>query len=163
MAAKGHERSSPLAKPTARFRARDHFDVPLIACTPAPVARKTQSAGTRRRCRIRILASLAIRRAVALPRGGGDAQRTVRGHRAHAGATIRCLAAGRRCVLTCLSRGTGVQVGATFDVVTPPLAAERMVRLSTQEWVFVQKCLPERKCSYLTEIRAIFAQSPCGW
>ena len=41
----------------------------------------------------------------------------------------------RRGVLTCLSRGTGVQVGAIFDVralLTPPLAAERMVRLSTR-------------------------------
>jgi hypothetical protein len=57
-------------------------------------------------------------------------------------------------VLTCLSRGTGVQVEAIFDVralLTPPLAAGRMVRLSTREWVFVQKSLPKRKCSYLTE------------
>ena len=41
----------------------------------------------------------------------------------------------RRGVLTCLSRGTGVQVGAIFDVralLTPPLAAERMVQLSTR-------------------------------
>ena len=41
--------------------------------------------------------------------------------------------AARRGVLTCLSRGTGVQVGAIFDVralLTPPLAAERMVQLS---------------------------------
>jgi hypothetical protein len=43
--------------------------------------------------------------------------------------------AARRGVLTCLSRGTGVQVGAIFDVralLTPPLAAERMVQLSTR-------------------------------
>ena len=41
----------------------------------------------------------------------------------------------RRAVLTCLSRRTGVQVGAIFDVralLTPPLAVERMVRLSTR-------------------------------
>jgi hypothetical protein len=49
----------------------------------------------------------------------------------------------RRGVLTCLSRRTGVQVGAIFDVralLTPPLAAERMVRLSHENGVFVQKC-----------------------
>ena len=36
-------------------------------------------------------------------------------------------------VLTCLSRGTGVQVKAIFDVralLTPPLAAERIVKQS---------------------------------
>src|ERR1700741_1721171 len=57
---------------------------------------------------------------------------TVRGHRA-TGATIRCVAAERRGLLTCLSRRTGVQVGAIFDLralLTPPLAGERMVRLS---------------------------------
>jgi hypothetical protein len=54
---------------------------------------------------------------------------------AHAGATIRCLAAGRRGVVTCLSRGTGVRVGALFDLralLMPPLAAERIVRLSAR-------------------------------
>ena len=42
--------------------------------------------------------------------------------------------AARRGVLTCLSRGTGVQVGAIFDVraLLTPLAAERMVQLSTR-------------------------------
>ena len=43
--------------------------------------------------------------------------------------------AARRGVLTCLSRGTGVEVGVIFDVralLTPPLVAERMVRLSTR-------------------------------
>jgi len=43
--------------------------------------------------------------------------------------------AARRGVLTCLLRGTGVQVGAIFDVralLTPPLGAERTVRLSTR-------------------------------
>jgi len=34
-------------------------------------------------------------------------------------------------------------------LLTAPLAAQRMVRL--QQWVFVQKCLLERKRSYLTE------------
>jgi hypothetical protein len=56
-------------------------------------------------------------------------------------------------VLTCLSRGTGVQAGAIFDVralPTPPLAAERMIR-TLQQWVFVQKCLLDRKRSSLTE------------
>ena len=41
----------------------------------------------------------------------------------------------RRGVLTCLSRRTGVQVGTIFDIralLTPPLAAERMVRLCTR-------------------------------
>jgi hypothetical protein len=128
----GHERSSPLTKPTARFRgARDHFDVPhcLHRCE------QDQSARTPPALSDKDFGLAPIRRAVARPRGGGDAQRTVRGHRAHAGVTIRCLAAGRRGVLTCLSRGTGVQVGAIFDVralLTPPLAAERMVRLSTR-------------------------------
>jgi hypothetical protein len=59
----------------------------------------------------------------------------------------------RRGVLTCLSRRTGVQVGAIFDVralLTPPLAAEAWSG-SPREWVFVQKCLLERKRSYLTE------------
>jgi hypothetical protein len=43
--------------------------------------------------------------------------------------------AARRSVLTCLSRVTGVQVRAIFDVralLTPPLGAERTVRLSTR-------------------------------
>jgi hypothetical protein len=35
---------------------------------------------------------------------------------AHAGAAIRCLAAGRRGVVTRLPRGPGVQLGAIFDV-----------------------------------------------
>jgi hypothetical protein len=53
---------------------------------------------------------------------------------AHAGATIRCLAAGQPGVVTCLPRGPGVQLGAIFDVrvlLTPPPSAECMVRLST--------------------------------
>ena len=47
---------------------------------------------------------------------------------------LRHAAYSRRGVLTCLSRRTGVQVGAIFDVralLTPPLAAERMTRVST--------------------------------
>src|ERR1700731_3826127 len=75
----------------------------------------------------------------------------------------------RRGVLTCLSRRTGVQVGAIFDVralLTPPLAAERMVRLSHENGVFVQKCLLERKRSYLTE-KGLFSckaiTSPQEW
>ena len=69
----------------------------------------------------------------------------------------------RRGVLTCLSRRTGVQVGAIFDVralLTPPLAAERMVRLSHENGVFVQKCLLERKRSYLTEKGLFSCKAP---
>jgi hypothetical protein len=70
----------------------------------------------------------------------------------------------RRGVLTCLSRRTGVQVGAIFDVrafLTPPLAAERMVRLSHENGVFVQKCLLERKRSYLTEKGLFSCKAAC--
>jgi hypothetical protein len=59
--------------------------------------------------------------------------------------------ARRACSRTQSCPSTGVQVGAIFDaraLLTPPPAAERMVRLSTREWVFVQKCLLERKCTY---------------
>jgi hypothetical protein len=62
-----------------------------------------------------------------------------------------------------LSRRTGVQVGAIFDVralLTPPLAAERMVRLSHENGVFVQKCLLERKRSYLTEKGLFSCKAP---
>src|SRR5215469_15904157 len=79
------------------------------------------------------------------PRGGGDALRTIRAHRA-TGATMRCVAAERRGVLICLSRGTGVQVRAIFDVralLTPPLAAERMVRLSSNGFSCRNACLNE--------------------
>jgi hypothetical protein len=61
--------------------------------------------------------------------------------------------AARHDALTCLSRGTGVQVGAIFDVralLTPRLRPSAWFG-SPREWVFVQKCLLERKCSYLTE------------
>jgi hypothetical protein len=53
---------------------------------------------------------------------------------AHANATIRCVAAGRRGVLNSY-RGVRIRVGAIFDVralLMPPLAAERIVRLSTR-------------------------------
>src|ERR1700730_12416252 len=56
--------------------------------------------------------------------------------------------AARRGVLTCLSRGTGVQVGAIFDVralLTPPLAAERMVRLSSNGFSCRNACLNDRR------------------
>jgi hypothetical protein len=59
---------------------------------------------------------------------------------------IRCVAAQRRDVLTCLSRGTGVQAGAIFDVralPTPPLAAERMIRLSSNGFSCRNACLTE--------------------
>ena len=68
----------------------------------------------------------------------------------------------RRAVLTCLSRRTGVQVGAIFDVralLTPPLAAERMAG-SPREWVFVQKCLRTKR-SYLTE-KGLFRAKAAG-
>ena len=81
-----------------------------------------------------VLASLAIRRAVAPREEEAMLRATVRGHRA-TGCHIRCVAAQRRGVVTCLSRGTGVQAAAIFDVralLTPPLAAERMIRLSSK-------------------------------
>ena len=62
----------------------------------------------------------------------GDAQERFE-DTAHANATIRCVAAGRRGALNSY-RGVRVRVGAIFDVralLMPPLAAERIVRLST--------------------------------
>jgi hypothetical protein len=63
----------------------------------------------------------------------GDAQEQFE-DTAHANATIRCVAAGRRDALNSY-RGVRVRVGAIFDVralLMPPLAAERIVRLSTR-------------------------------
>jgi hypothetical protein len=121
--ASGHELLSPLAKPPARFRpgSQHYFDVPLIACTLHPLSRckQDQSAGTPRRCRIRILASLAIRRPVA-PAGEEEAMPRERFEdtaRMRVPMLYDALQPGGGCVLTCLSRGTGVPVGATFDVV----------------------------------------------
>jgi hypothetical protein len=57
-----------------------------------------------------------------------------------------CVAAQRRGVVTCLSRGTGVQAAAIFDVralLTPPLAAERMIRLSSNGCSCRNACLTE--------------------
>jgi hypothetical protein len=136
MAEMGHERSSPLAKPTARFRpgARDHFDVPLIACT---VASKTSPPARPRRCRIRILASLRQgepwpgRPAARRRRCSENGSRTRRARGRHH--TMPRSRAAQCADLPVAS--TGVQVGAIFDVralLTPPLAAERMVRLSTR-------------------------------
>ena len=45
-----------------------------------------------------------------------------------------------------LMRGTGVQAGAIFDVralPTPPLAAERMIRLSSNGFSWRNACLTE--------------------
>jgi hypothetical protein len=81
------------------------------------------------------------------------------------GCHIRCVAAQRCSVLTCLSRGAGVRAEAIFDVralLTPPLAAERMIRLFSNG-VFVQKCVLDRKRSYLTEKGLFSRKAPsCG-
>src|SRR6516225_570452 len=68
--------------------------------------------------------------------------------------------AARRGVLTCLLRGTGVQVGAIFDVrtlLTPPLGAERTVRLSTRMG-FRAEMLARTKTLVVDRERVIFAQ-----
>jgi hypothetical protein len=89
-------------RPHSRSGADRPSDGPVAGTTPRP-------------CRIRVLASLAIRGAVA--RRQEEAMLRERFEdTAHAGATIRCLAAGRRGAVTCLPRGPGVQLGAIFDV-----------------------------------------------
>jgi len=87
-----------------------------------------------------------------------DSSRTPRN-----GCHIRCVAAQRRGALTCLSRGTGVQAAAIFDVralLTPPLAAERMIRLSSNG--FSCRNVLERKRSYLTEKGLFSRRAPAG-
>jgi hypothetical protein len=58
-------------------------------------------------------------------------------------------------VLTCLSRGAGVQAEAIFDVralLTPPLAAERMIRLSSNGFSCRNACLTENALQSLADL-----------
>ena len=66
-----------------------------------------------------------------------------------------------RCAGLPIARGTGVRVGAIFDVralLTPPLEAELIVRLSTRMG-FRAEALASMKTRLLDRERAIFGQS----
>ena len=110
---------------------QDYFDVPLIACMPA-------------RVRARLLASVAIRQAVA-PREEeamlreqfeDTAQRVPHTMRRSPAARCADLLIAR---YRCSGRGD-LDVRA---LLTPPLAAERMIRLSSNGFSCRNACLTE--------------------